>query len=383
MKKFISLNEPLVGNPEIINLNNCIRSNWITSGKYIENFEKKISLYTKSSYVVMCSNCSVALYIALKILGIEAKDEVITPTLTFVAPINAIILCGASPIFMDADKYHSIDIEKTIDFINKETFFKSGFSYNKRSKKKIKAILAVHVWGNAAKLHELVDICKEKNIEIIEDAAESFGTKYTTGNLKGKYTGTVGKIGCLSFNGNKIITSGGGGAILTNSKKLADEARYYINQAKDNKIRYIHNEVGYNFRISNLHAAVGYAQLQKINFLLKKKKEINEFYKKSLLNQDGIRLLENPKYSKNNFWMNVITINKSKYKQSINYLLKKFKNNNIEIKPVWYLNHLQKSFKKYQNYKIENAIEILNSSLCLPSSCNLKSQDILRIAKLF
>ena len=199
-------------------------------------------------------------------------DEVIVPTISFIAPINAVIYCKASPIFMDVDEHLNINVKKTISFLKEKTITKNKVTYNKKTNKRISALIVVHVFGNLANIKPLVKICKEKNIDLIEDAAESFGSYYKNFTKK-KHAGTIGKFGCLSFNGNKIITCGGGGMILTEKKELADKARYLITQAKNDKINFIHNEVGYNYRMSNLHAAIGVAQLEQIDkFLFKKKK---------------------------------------------------------------------------------------------------------------
>ena len=188
-------------------------------------FEKKIAEYTGAKYSVACVNGTSALQVSLHLAGVQTGDEVIVPTLTFIAPVNAVAYNGASPVFMDADNYYNIDAEKTIEFINKETVFKDGFTFNKTTKKRVSAIIPVHVWGNAAWIDELVTLCQQRNIAIVEDAAESMGTRYINGEYSGRHTGTIGLLGCLSFNGNKIITTGGGGMILTNDVELAGKAK--------------------------------------------------------------------------------------------------------------------------------------------------------------
>ena len=376
----ILLSEPNILGNELKYLKECLRSNWISSsGKYIEEFEKKISDYTGAKYAVSCINGTSALHLSLKILGIKSGDEVIVPTLTFIAPINTLIYNNCYPIFIDADNFFNIDINKCIDFINKETFYKSDYTYNKKTKKKISAIICVHVWGNAINLDELVTICRKRNIKTIEDASESLGTWYKTGKFANKHSGTIGNIGCLSFNGNKIITCGGGGMILTNNQILANKAKYYSSQAKDDPIYSIHNDIGYNYRMSNIHAAIGLAQLENINIFLKAKLKIFNKYKKELNNINGISIYDTPDYAVNNHWLNVLKIDKKKYFKSRNQLIELFYKNNIQTKPVWYLNHKQKMFKKYQNYYIENSIKLLNNSLCLPSSSNLKSKQLKKI----
>ena len=269
-----------------------------------------------------------------------------------------------------------MDIDKTIKFIKSETVFRNNFTFNKKTRNKISAILPVHLWGNAVRLEELLKVCKERNISIVEDAAESFGTKYIKGKLKNRFTGTIGKVGCLSFNGNKIITTGGGGMLLTNDKKLAKKAKYLVNQAKDNALRYIHNDVGYNFRMTNIQAALGLAQLENFKVFKKKKNQIYQFYKNEIPKIRGLSLADLPEYAHNNKWLNILKIDKKIYKKKVLEIIKRLKKHNIETRPIWYPNHLQKKFKSCQQYKIKNAIKLLNSSLCLPSSTNIKMSDL-------
>ena len=231
------------------------------------------------------------------------------------------------------------------------------------------------MWGNPARINRLIEICKKRNIHIIEDASESLGSYYKN-KTRNIHTGTLGRFGCLSFNSNKIITSCGGGMILTQDHKLAEKARYLISQAKDNKIYYIHNEVGYNFALSNIHSAVGYAQVKLLRKRLFKKKKIHNLYKKEISKIKGLKLLESPTYSKNNHWLNVLEVDGSKYKLNRNQLINSFLKNNIEVRAVWHANHKQKPYKNFQRFKIERSNNLIKNSLCLPSGIGLKSNEI-------
>lgn len=272
--------------------------------------------------------------------------------------------------------FFNIDIEKTIKFINEETFYKDNSTFNKKTGRRISAIIPVHVWGNAVWLDELVLICKERNIKIIEDAAESLGTAYLSGEYKGKYTGSIGEIGCLSFNGNKIITTGGGGMILTSDPIIAERAKYLTTQAKDDSFHYIHNEIGYNYRLTNIQAALGLAQLEQLNSILEKKKIIYEEYSSKLFNLEAVSLCKTPGYAKSNHWLNIIRINNSVDKQSIEELTQIFINSGIQVRPIWRLNHLQKPYSKCQSYLIENTLKLVSRSLCIPSSFNLSMNEL-------
>ena len=382
MSKIISLHQPFFKGNEKKYILKCLDSTWIsTSGNLIKKFEEKIKKFTKTKYTTACINGTSALHIGLKICGVKKNDEVIAPSITFIAPINAIKYCNAEPVFMDSDNFFNIDIEKVILFLNKNTYMKNNHCYNKITKKRISAVIIVHVWGNLVDLDSLILICKKKKIKIIEDASEALGSFYSKGMFKNKHAGTIGDVGCLSFNGNKIITSGAGGMILTNKKSLSKNAEYLINQAKDNSKYYIHNEIGYNFRLTNLHSAIGLAQLEKINEILKIKKNIHNHYKKIFNKIKGIDILENPSFSRSNNWLNILRVGKD-FKKNIKWIEKKLKKNNIECRFIWWPNHKQKQYLKNFKYKITNTDNLINYSLCLPSSINIKKNDIIKIANL-
>ncbi len=382
MNNLIPLSVPSLRGNELKYVKDCINTEWVSSaGKFVELFEQKIAEYTKSKYAIACVNGTSALQTSLRLSGVKPNDEVIAPSLTFIAPINSILYNNATPIFMDSDNFCNIDESKTIDFINNNTIFKDGYTYNKYSKKKISAIIPVHIWGNAVKFEELFILCRERNITIVEDASESLGTSYSQGKFKNQHTGTLGKLGCISFNGNKIITTGGGGMILTDNDKLADKAKYLTTQAKDDPVNYVHEEVGYNFRLTNIQAALGVAQLEQLEYFLKRKKEINKFYKNEINKIDGLSILDSPEYSSNNHWINILKIDSKLFKFDKNQLMKYLKDNRIQTRPIWKLNHLQTPFKDFENYKIDNAHKLVDHCLCLPSSANLLNSDLERIAE--
>ena len=379
MKKFF-LHAPTIVNNDKFYLNKTLKENWIsTSGKNINLFEKKLASYTKAKYCIALNNGTSALHLSLKSIDVTFGDEVIVPTITFIATINSIKYVNADPIFMDSDNFFNIDISKTISFIKNHTIFKSGYTYNKQTKKIIKAIIPVHVWGSAVFMDDLISLCKKRNIKIIEDSSESLGTWYTKGKYIKKHTGTIGDAGCISFNANKIITAGAGGAVLTNSSLIANKIRYLSTQAKNDQIKFIHDEVGYNYKITSLHAAIGLGQIKRINNILEKKRLIRKIYLNEM-NKKKLSLNPIPNHSSNNLWMNLVNTNLDSYSElskKIEYLSKK----GIETRPVWYLNHLQKSYKKYQSYKITNSFKLINNYLCLPSGLELTRKDIITISK--
>ncbi|MBT7899628.1 MAG: LegC family aminotransferase [Candidatus Marinimicrobia bacterium] len=376
----IPLSVPSLNGNELKYVKECLDTEWVSSaGKYVDLFEQKIAEYTGSKYAIACVNGTAAIQVSLRLAGVGAGDEVIVSTLTFIASVNAITYNNATPIFMDADKYYNLDSEKTIEFIKNETIFKNGFTYNKKTNNKITAIIPVHVWGNACWLDELIELCNKQNIAIVEDACESLGTFYNNGKYEGKHTGAIGKLGCLSFNGNKIITTGGGGMILTNDESLAEKVKYLTTQAKDDPIRYVHNEIGYNFRLTNIQAALGVAQLEQLPSILKRKKEIYDFYQSTIKNIDGLSLSKVPEYAHNNHWLNLLQIDSKVYNEDREVLMKRLEENGIQTRPVWKLNHEQKPYKDCQYYKVEKAKKLVENSLCLPSSSNLSNENLNKI----
>ena len=375
MKKKILLHPPTLGLNEKRYLIKTVSDNWIsTAGPNILSFENKIKIYTKSKYCLSMANGTSALHLALKAVGVEQDDEVIVPTLTFIASINPITYIKATPVFMDSDEYFNIDTKKTIEFLKKHTFMKSGYSYNKNTKKRISAIVPVHVWGNAVYLDKLFLECKKRNIKIVEDASESLGTWYTKGKFKKKHTGTIGDIGCLSFNSNKIITCGGGGAIITGSKKYYKKIKLLASQARSHKINFIHSDVGYNYRITSLHAAIGTGQIESIKKILIKKKKIREIYKKALFSKK-IKMNLLPAYSNNNCWMNLVNLELNNFNKIYKKILELSKSK-IETRPVWHLNHLQKPYTRFQSYKISVSKKLFKNYICLPSGLSLKKKEV-------
>ena len=358
----------------------CLDTGWVSSaGKYVDLFEQKIAEYTKARYAIACINGTAALQVSLRLVGVQPGDEVIFPAITFIASVNAATYNGASPVFMDVDEHLNIDFEETIDFIKRETEFRNDHTYNKKTGRRITAMMAVHMYGCACWLDELAPLCEERNICVVEDAAESLGTSYISGTFSGKHTGTIGKLGCLSFNGNKIITTGGGGMIITDDEDMAEKAKYLTTQAKDDPVRYVHNEIGYNFRLTNVQSALGVAQLEQLQMILERKKEIHQHYTSAIMAIDGLSIAPVPEYAENNYWLNILRIEPDVYGRNQEALMADFQKNGIQTRPVWYPNHLQKPYRDCQVYGKDRAETLVETSLCLPSSSQMTDEDIVRI----
>jgi aminotransferase in exopolysaccharide biosynthesis len=372
----IPISVPHIAGNEWKYIKECLDTEWVSSvGKYVDKFEEDICRFTGAKHAVACVNGTAALHVALRMVGVQAGDEVIVPTVTFIAPVNVVRYLSAEPVFMDCDEFYNMDIEKVKEFFEKETINRDGHTYNKRSHRCVRAIIPVHVFGNAVRMEQLLDICRQRNIRIVEDATESLGTYYTEGVLEGKHTGILGDIGCFSFNGNKIITTGGGGMLVTNNRDYASRAKYLTTQAKDDGVRYIHNEIGYNYRLTNIQAAMGVAQLEKLPDFINAKRNNYGSYKRQIDEITGLHLSETPGYAVSNCWYYCLQIDKEVFGMGREGLMGYLQNRGIQSRPLWQLNHQQKPYAECQSYNIEMAIKMLEITLNIPCSVNLTARE--------
>lgn len=379
--KMIPLSVPNLKGRELQYIKKCIDTNWVSSsGSFVKDFEDAICSYVKSKHAVACVNGTAGLHIALNLSGVGKNDEVIVPALTFIAPVNAVKYLGAEPVFMDCDDYMNIDPVKLREFCIKECKITKAGLRNKSTGRIIKAVVPVHIFGNPCDMQEIMRIAKAYRLKVIEDATESLGAYYTVGIYKDKFTGTIGDIGVLSFNGNKIITTGGGGMIVTNNRLLVEKARYFTNQAKDDPVRYIHHEIGYNFRLTNLQAALGLAQLEQLKKFIRIKKNNYELYCKLLSSVKGIKMLGIPRGTFPNYWFYSLLVEKKEYGMDRENLMNCLTKKNIQSRPIWYLNHLQRPYRTNQAYRIEKAQKFWKSVLNLPCSTSLQEKQINHIA---
>lgn len=380
MSEALDLSVPLLNGNEWRYVKECFTSGWISSaGKYVDRFESDLCNVTGARYAVACASGTAALQVALEIVGVKPGEEVIVPTVTFIAPVNVVTYLNAHAVFMDCDEFYNMDAEKTIEFLTHETQVRNGLTLNKRTQRRIAAVVPVHVLGNAARLDRLIPLCRERNIRVVEDAAESLGTVYIEGAYKGRHTGTIGDVGCYSFNGNKIVTTGGGGAVVTKDARFSKRARYLTTQAKDDSIRYIHHHVGYNFRLNNVQAATGVAQLERLSEIKRMKESHYGAYKREVDKIPGLRIAEAPRYAANNYWMYAMQIDKEVYGRDRDQLIRLFQGEGIEVRPLWYLNHLQRPYKRCQTYKMEKAYRMMEKTLNVPCSAGLRRADIERV----
>lgn len=361
------LHEPLFYGNEIKYLKKTILTNLVSSvGPFVKKFEDQIKKFTKSKYAISVVNGTEALHLSLVACGVENNDEVLVPTITFVGTANAIVYSGAIPHFVDSEfETLGIDPLKLEKYLEKITIKKGKFYFNKKTKRKIKAIMPVHVFGNICQIDKILKIAKKYNLVVIEDAAEALGSFF-----KNMHAGTFGLVGCFSFNGNKIMTTGGGGAIITNNKLLAKKIKHLSTTAKINhRWEYIHDVVGYNFRMPNLNAALGSAQIENLNKFLRSKKKLFLRYGKEFLKVNDVRLIKNPELSKSNNWLNTIFIKNSSIKKR-NKVLSFGQKNQIFLRPVWKPLHTLKHLNKMPRMNLDSAIKIYESCINLPSSAS-------------
>ncbi len=358
----IPLHQPIFIGNEKQYLNDCIDSTFVSSsGTYIDKFEEKIAEYVGVSYAIATSNGTSALHIALILSGVNPGDEVITQPLTFVATCNAINYCGAEPIFIDVDQDSlGLSPEALQLFLEKNTFIKGQKCINKNTGKTISACMPMHTFGHPCRIDEIKQICDNFCIPLVEDAAESLGSFY-----KSKHTGSYGLLGVLSFNGNKIITAGGGGCIITDDEKLAKKARHLTTTAKvPHKWEYNHDMVGYNYRMPNLNAALLVAQLENLEMFLISKRETALAYKNFFSDKD-IVFIKEPKNSKSNYWLNAIIL-KDQLQRDL--FLEDTNSKGIATRPIWNLMNKLDVFKNTQSDELINAKWLEKRVVNIPSS---------------
>ncbi|MDD7794615.1 LegC family aminotransferase [Clostridium sp. 'White wine YQ'] len=379
MEKFIPLSVPNLKGNELNYVTSAVSDEWVsTGGEYINRFEKDIADYLKVSEAVACQSGTAALHLSLILSGIKAGDEVITPTLTFIAAVNPIRYMGAEPVFMDCDDSLTIDTLKLKEFCEEKCDFVDGKLINKASKKHIKAIIVVHIFGNMADMESIMEIAEKYNIKVIEDATEALGSYYLKGKYKDKYAGTIGDFGAYSFNGNKIITTGGGGMLVSNLENGCKKAKYLSTQAKDDELNYIHNEVGYNYRMTNLQAALGVAQLEKIEDFIKIKEENYLLYKKLFKNNSKVKLLNFSDEIRSNKWFYSLFINEG----DIGKIIRELQSHKIQTRPIWGLIHEQQPYINNFTYNIEKAKHYSEHIINIPCSTNLNAEDVKRVVEI-
>lgn len=379
MDKFIPLSIPNFEGNEQKYVDDAINQGWVsTGGAYITKLEQEMAKFLHTDHVAACQSGTSALHLSLIEAGVKPGDVVIVPPLTFIAAVNPVKYQFAVPVFIDCDDSFCMDPIKLESFCREKCQW-NGTALNHNGAV-VKAIVVVHVFGNMADMESIMDIAEKYNLKVIEDATEALGTKYTEGRYAGRYAGTIGHFGAYSFNGNKIITTGGGGAVTANDPKAVDHMRFLSTQAKTDPHYYIHNEIGYNYRMTNLQAALGVAQMEKLQDFIKRKQRNYELYKNYFYNFEYGFLMPFRKGTDSNKWFYSFNIDRSRITVPMKDIIVALHDKGIETRAIWNLINERKPYKDEETYKLEKAPYYADRILNIPSSTQIAEEDIRYVA---
>lgn len=329
-KEFVPLHEPTFNDKEVEYVTDCVKTGWVSSvGAYVNRFEEDLAKFVGVKRAVAIVNGTAALHIALKVAGVKAEDEVLMPSLTFIATANAVSYLGAVPHFVDVSfNTLGIDADKLKIYLEQIGTTKNNQLYNRDTGRRISALVPMHTFGHAVDIEGLLKVCDMYNVTLVEDAAESLGTYY-----KGKHTGSFGKVSAISFNGNKIMTTGGGGAIVTDDDAIADYAKHLTTTAKiPHRWAYEHDEIGFNYRMPNLNAALGCAQLEKMPTFIQQKRDLTKHYEQWLSNLEGVHLFKEPENTRSNYWLQTILLDEQINRDEVLSFLNE---QGVMSRPIW------------------------------------------------
>lgn len=367
----IPLSVPNISGNEWTYIKECLDTNWVSSvGSYVDKFEQSLCEFTGAKFAVSTVNGSAALHVSMLLAGVEQNDYVIVPNITFIASVNTITYLKASPILMDVNKdTWQMDLDLLEEFLSTKTEIRNNRCIHKETNRVIRCIMPVHVLGNMCNMERLMQIANNFQIRVVEDATESLGSYY-----KNQHSGTFGLFGCVSFNGNKIITTGGGGMILTNDEKLAKRAKHITTQAKSDSFEYIHDEIGYNYRLVNILAAMGVAQMEQLPKFLIRKEEVYNLYIKAFKSIDGFKEQLITEHVKQNNWLQTFVFPDSKN------LMKNLTEQKIQIRPFWVpMNQLEMFNKEIYVSVNDIAGSIYNTCVSIPCSTGITNQEVERV----
>lgn len=351
----------------------CLDTGWVSSvGPFVEQLEKSVASYVGAAHGVAMSTGTAALHIALLVAGVKPDDEVLVSDLTFIAPANAIRYANAWPVLIDAEPvYWQMNVTRAIDFLENQCTWTNGQLINKNTGRRVSAIVPVHILGHPVDLDPLIEVANKYGLAIVEDATESLGSEYHA-----RKAGNLAHIGCFSFNGNKIITTGGGGMIVTNNPSLAAKAKYLSTQAKDDPIEYAHKETGFNYRLSNVQAALGCAQMELLDEFIAIKRSIAAEYAKAFANLRGVTMMAEASWARSIFWLNTVLIDEDEYGEDSRALMKRLARRGIQARPLWEPLHRSQALAGVQSLGGEVADDINRRALSLPSSVGLTSEQV-------
>lgn len=375
MSRFIPLSIPNFEGNEKKYVDDAIIQGWVsTGGAYIVEFEKKLAEYLRVDNVAACQSGTSALHLSLIEAGVRPGDVVLVPPLTFIAAVNPVKYQFATPVFIDCDDSFCMDPKKLQAFCENECLFSgTTLTYNG---KPVKAVIVVHVFGNLADMVAIMEIANRFNLRVIEDATEALGSMYVDGSFAGKFAGTIGDFGAFSFNGNKIITTGGGGAVTANSAKVVDHLRYLSTQAKDDPHYYIHNEIGYNYRMTNLQAALGVAQMEELAEFVSRKQKNYEKYNKLFKGFELGKMIKFREGTSSNKWFYSLEVNRTLVHAPMRDIITRLKERGVQTRAIWGLINEQKPYQDEMTFKLEKAPYYANCILNIPSSTQITDEEI-------
>ena len=365
-QEFTPLAVPVFAGNEKKYIEECIDTTFVSSvGKFVDRFENDMAAYAGCKKAVVCVSGTNALHMSMMLVGVERDDEVLTQALTFIATCNAISYIGAHPVFIDVDKRTmGLSSDALKEWLVKNAEIKNGQCYNKNSGRRVKACVPMHTFGHPARIVEIANLCEEYHIELVEDAAESIGSLY-----KGKHTGTFGKVGAISFNGNKTITTGGGGMMLFNDEELAAHAKHLTTQAKvPHRWEFRHDHVGYNYRMPNINAALGCAQLENLDKFIASKRQLALEYAEYFKNVEDIQFFTEPEDTFSNYWLQAVILKDKAAQQAF---LQQTNDNGVMTRPIWELMNRLPMFEHCENDGLENTIWFADRVVNIPSSVRL------------
>ena len=375
MNRFVPLSIPNFEGNEKKYVNDAVEQGWVsTGGAYIKKLEQSLAEFLHTDNVAACQSGTSALHLSMIEAGVRPGDVVLVPPLTFIAAVNPVKYQFAVPVFIDCDDSFCMDPIKLQEFCEKECTFEDNQLHYQG--KMVKVVVVVHVFGNMADMEAIMNIAGKYNIKVVEDATEALGTRYIDGPFAGKYAGTIGDFGCYSFNGNKIITTGGGGAVTSNDTKVVDHLRYLSTQAKNDVHYYIHNEIGYNYRMTNLQAALGVAQMEKLLEFIRRKQNNYKLYCQLF---DGFELGEMIGFRKDidsNMWFYSLAIDKDKVNATMREIITSLEKRGVQTRAIWGLINEQVPYRQEKTYKLEKAPYYAERILNIPSSTQITKEEI-------
>lgn len=382
MNRFIPLSIPNFEGNEKKYVDDAIAQGWVsTGGAYITKLEEQLAEFLKVPKTAACQSGTAGLHLSLVECGVQPGDMVIVPTLTFIAAVNPVRYQFAEPVFMDCDDSLCIDPLKVKKFCEEECVFDGEVLLHKESKKQVKAMVVVHVFGNLADMESLMAIAAQYHLKVIEDATEALGSHYTEGIYAGKYAGTIGDFGAFSFNGNKIITTGGGGAVTAKEPAAVSHMQYLSTQAKDDVHYYIHHEVGYNYRMTNLQAALGVAQMEELPEFICRKHTNLDLYRKEFADFSLGKLLGFREGTYANQWFYSLEIDREKVGASMREVITKLQDRGVQTRAIWGLIHKQRPYAEMIAYEMEKAPYYSECILNIPCSTQLTEEEIIYAAE--